>query len=179
MKAFREIGVKKAFKYLFCTIAMVFYRLLVFPQLRVPYLRLLGAKIGRDVILHNVRFFNCYRTGFKGLSIGDNSFIGDETLIDLADSVIIEPDVTIAERVIILTHTNVGYKNHPLQRYYPSSSGKVLIKNGSFIGANTTILPNVTIAPKTFVGTMSLVNKDLPGESVIGGIPAMVIKRLE
>lgn len=34
-------------------------------------------------------------------------------------------------------------------------------------------------SPKTFVGAMSLVNKDLPGESVIGGIPAIVIKRLE
>jgi acetyltransferase-like isoleucine patch superfamily enzyme len=179
MKALNEIGVGKASRYGILTAAMTLYRLIIFPQIRVVYLRLLGARIGKNTIIHSVRFFNYYRLGFKGLQIGDNCFIGEEATIDLADEVILESDVTIAERVLILTHTNVGYKDHPLQRHYPSMSGSVRIKTGSFVGANTTILPGVTIEPMTFVGAMSLVNKDHPGRSVIAGIPATVIKSLK
>ena len=57
MKALREIGIKKAFKFGFVTILMVFYKAMIFPQLRVLYLRMLGAKIGKNVIIHNVNFF--------------------------------------------------------------------------------------------------------------------------
>jgi len=35
------------------------------PQLRAPFLRLMGAKIGKGTIVHNVRFFNLYRGGFS------------------------------------------------------------------------------------------------------------------
>jgi len=178
MKALQEIGIKKAFKFVFYSIIMVFYSLMLFPQLRVRFLRLFGAKIGNNTIIHNVKFFNYYRRGLEGLQIGDNCFIGDETLIDLAEAVILESNVTIAERVMILTHTNVGYKDHPLQKYYPPTSGRVRIMEGAFIGANTTILPSVTILPMTFVAAMSLVNKDHPGKSVIGGVPAKIIKGL-
>ena len=35
------------------------------PQLRAPWLRLLGARVGRGTILHDVRFFNLYRRGLR------------------------------------------------------------------------------------------------------------------
>ena len=63
---------------------------------------------------------NCYRTGFKGLEIGNDCFVGDDSLIDLADQVILADQVTLAERVTVLTYTNIGYEDHPLQRYYLS-----------------------------------------------------------
>ena len=67
--ALKEIGIRKALKFGFFTILMMAYKMMAFPQLRVLYLRVLGAKIGRNVIIHNVKFFNYYRTGFKGVRI--------------------------------------------------------------------------------------------------------------
>ena len=49
------------------------------------HLRALGARIDSRAILHDVRFFNLYRTGFPGLRIGDRCFLGEQCLLDLAD----------------------------------------------------------------------------------------------
>jgi len=151
---------------------------MIFPQLRAFYLGMLGAKIGKNVIIHDVRFFNYYRTGFKGLRIGDDCFIGDESLIDLADEIIISDSVTIAERVIILTHTNVGYRDHPLQVYFPSNTKLVILEHGSFIGANVTILPGVKIGECAFVAAGSVVAEDVPAYSLVGGVPTRVIRKI-
>jgi len=178
MKALLEIGIKKAFKFGFVTILMIFYKIMIFPQLRAFYLRMLGAKIGKNVIIHNVIFFNYYRKGFKGIKIGNNCFIGDDSLIDLADEIMISDSVTIAERVTILTHTNVGYREHPLQKYFPSNAKPVILEYGSFIGANVTILPGVKIGKCAFVAAGSVVTEDVPAYTLVGGVPARVIRTI-
>jgi acetyltransferase-like isoleucine patch superfamily enzyme len=176
--ALREIGLRKAIKFGFISILMVFYKMIIFPQLRVLFLRILGAKIGKNVIIHDVNFFNYYRTGFKGLKVGDNCFIGNDSLIDLADRIEIYDHVTIAERVTILTHTNVGYKDHPLQKYFPSFTKPVIFNYGSFIGVCVTILPGAEIGKCAFVAAGSLVTEDIPEYSLAVGIPAKVVRRI-
>lgn len=178
MKALREIGIRRALKFGFGTILMILYKTMIFPQLRAFYLRMLGAKIGKNVIIHNVKFFNYYRTGFKGLRIGDDCFIGEDSLIDLADEIIISDSVTMAERVTILTHTNVGYRDHPLQDYFPSNTKLVTLEYGSFIGANVTVLPGVNIGKCAFVAAGSVVTENVPAYSLVGGIPAQVIRTI-
>lgn len=178
MKALREIGVRRAFKFGIITILMVLYRLMIFPQFRVFYLRILGARIGKSVIIHDVDFFNYYRMGFGGLNIGSNCFIGNDSLIDLADKVVISDSVTIAERVTILTHINVGYRDHPLQEYFPSCAKPVIVGYGSFVGASVTILPGVEIGKCAFVAAGSVVTGDIPDYSLSGGVPAKVIRKL-
>ncbi len=53
----------------------------------------------------------------------------------------LENDVTLAERVTVLTHANVGYADHPLQRLFPPFTAPVKLCHGVFIGTNVTILP--------------------------------------
>lgn len=173
MKALGEIGVSRAARFGFLTLAMVPYRALLFPQLRAPYLRLLGAHIGKRTILHGVRFFNLYRRGLPGLSIGNECFLGDECLLDLAESVVIEDQVTLAERVMILTHMNVGYQDHPLQRHFPALAAPVRIGQGSFIGAGAIILPGLSIGSGSFVAAGSVVIKDIPARTMVAGVPAV------
>ncbi|MBI3550331.1 MAG: acyltransferase [Elusimicrobia bacterium] len=178
-KALDEIGWGGALKFGLLTIAMVGYRVMLVPQLRAAYLRLLGAKVGRNTVIHDCRFFNYYRTGFGGLTIGDDCFIGDETLIDLADRVTLESQVTLAERVTVLTHLNVGYQDHPLQKAFPSSHAPVVFKKGAFAGACTTFLSGVTVGEAAFVAAGALVNEDVPPRVLAGGVPAHVIKKLD
>lgn len=178
MKALGEIGAGRAARFGFFTLAMVPYRVALFPQLRSPYLRLLGARIGRRAILHDVRFFNLYRRGLSGLSIGEDCFLGDECLLDLAEEVRLERQVTLAERVLVLTHTNVGYADHPLQSHFPPLAAPVLVREGSFIGAGATILPGITVGPRAFVAAGSVVTESVPEAAVVAGVPARPIRTL-
>jgi acetyltransferase-like isoleucine patch superfamily enzyme len=176
VKALDEIGWRKALRFGFFTLAMLPYRLLLVPQLRAPFLRLLGARVGRRSILHDVRFFNLYRRGLAGLEIGEECFLGDECLLDLAEGVRLESRVTLAERVVVLTHTNVGYADHPLQVHFPAQAAPVVIEAGSFVGASVTILPGTRIGAGSFVAAGSVVTADVPKATLVAGVPARVVR---
>ena len=178
MKALKEIRLRKAIKFAYSTVLLIVFRLLIFPQLRGLFLKIIGVKVGSNVIIHQVTFFNCYKTGFKGLNVGNDCFIGDDSLFDLADRITLADQVTLAERVTILTHTNIGYKDHPLQKYYPSFTKPVHIKQGSFIGVNATIMPGVTIGPCSVIAAGSVVTESVAPYTVVGGVPAKVLKTL-
>ena len=178
MKALAEIGWSKALRFGWFTAAMVPYRLLLVPQLRAPWLRLLGARIGRGSILHDVRFFNLYRRGLAGLDLGDECFLGDECLLDLAEGIRLERQVTFAERVLVLTHTNVGYADHPLQAHFPAVAAPVVVEQGSFVGAAATLLPGIRIGARAFVAAGSVVTADVPAATLVAGVPARVVRAL-
>jgi acetyltransferase-like isoleucine patch superfamily enzyme len=178
VKALGEIGWARAARFGFFTVAMVPYRLALFPQLRAPWLRLLGARIGRRTILHDVRFFNLYRRGLPGLEIGDECFVGDECLLDLAEGVRLERRVTLAERVLVLTHTNVGYRDHPLQARFPPTAAPVVFEEGSFVGASVTVLPGVRVGACSFVAAGSVVTADVPSGTLVAGVPARPLRTI-
>ena len=178
MKALDEIGLRRAARFGFYTLAMLPYRLALVPQMRAPWLRLLGASVGRRAVLHDLRFFNLYRRGLAGLRIGDDCFVGDECLFDLAEGIELEPQVTLAERVVVLTHTNVGYRDHPLQAHFPASTAPVTIRRGSFVGASVTVLPGRTIGPESFVAAGSVVVDDVPPRTVVAGVPARALRAI-
>jgi acetyltransferase-like isoleucine patch superfamily enzyme len=178
VKALAEIGWRRAWRFGFFTLAMVPYRLALVPQLRAPWLRLLGARIGRGSVLHDVRFFNLYRRGLAGLEIADECFVGDECLLDLAEGIRLERQVTLAERVLVLTHMNVGYADHPLQRHFPPIAKPVVIEQGAFLGANVTLLPGVRIGARSFVAAGAVVTSDVPAETLVAGVPARVLRSI-
>ncbi len=178
MKAAREVGWRKIWRFGFMTLAMVPYRLALFPPVRVGLLRLYGARIGKRVVMHDTRFFNLYRRGLKGLTIGEECFIGDECLLDLAEGIHLKEQVTLAERVMILTHTNVGYGDHPLQVHFPASSASVTIERGCFVGAGATLLPGVRIGERSFVAAGAVVTEDVEACSLVAGTPARLVRRL-
>lgn len=127
-------------------------------DLNPDYLRSLGCKIGK-----NVAFF----------SDTVNIDLTRPWLIDIGD------DVKITRGVTILTH---GYDFAVLRNVYDhtlGSSGKVKIGNNVFIGVHSTILKGVTIGNNVIIGAGSLVNKDVPDNCVVGGVPAKVIMSLD
>jgi acetyltransferase-like isoleucine patch superfamily enzyme len=178
VKALAEIGLMRAARFGFYALAMLPYRCALVPQLRRPWLRLLGARIGPRSIVHDVRFFNLYRRGLAGLSVGAECFLGDECLIDLADEVRLGDQVTLAERVVILTHLNVGYADHPLQTRFPARTAAVSIERGSFVGASATLLPGITIGAGSFVAAGSVVTGDVPEATLVAGVPARPVRSL-
>jgi acetyltransferase-like isoleucine patch superfamily enzyme len=177
--AVQEVGWRKVARFGFVTLAMLPYRLALVPPLRALWLRLMGARVGKGAVLHDVRFFNLYRRGLSGLSIGEQAFVGDECLLDLAEGITLERQVTLAERVLVLTHLNVGYQDHPLQARFPALAAPVTIREGSFVGANVTVLAGVTIGPGAFVAAGSVVTKDVAPWTLAAGVPARAVRALK
>ena len=178
MKALKEIGFRKAVRFGTGTFLEIAFKLMIFPQLRAPFLKLTGARVGKNTIISPVRFFNCYRKGFPALRIGNNCFIGDDCLLDLAADIIMDDHVTLAERVTVLTHINVGYADHPLQPHFPAAEAPVRIGRGSFVGTNAVILHGVTIGEEAFVAAGSVVREDVPPRTLVAGVPARVIRTI-
>ncbi len=172
-QALREIGVGRALKY--CAgqfqIALLKSELLLSP-FRVILLKLFGMTIGKDSVIHACTFFNVYRGGFSKMRTGHHCFIGNECLIDLAETITLGNYVTIAERVSILTHTSVGFSDHPLHGKIPAVMAGVRIGNGAFIGLGATIMPGVTIGENAIVGACSLVRENVTAGVTVAGIPA-------
>ena len=62
---------------------------------------------------------------------------------------------------------------------YCLRQGTIDIGDNVFVGANSTILYDVTIGDNVIIGAGSLVNKDIPGGAVAAGVPAKVIGRFD
>ena len=58
------------------------------------------------------------------------------------------------------------------------SKGPVIIEENVWIGDKVTILPGVTVGQGAVIAANSVVSKDVPAFSVVGGIPAKVIKNI-
>jgi acetyltransferase-like isoleucine patch superfamily enzyme len=177
-KALDEIGPAAAWRYGVGQLQHALLRsVLLPPQLRIPFMRIFGAEVGRDGIIHPISFSNLYRTGFRGLSIGRECFIGEECFLDLADSIELGDAVTLANRVMVMTHRNVGYSDHPLQERYPAKSAPVRIGSGAFIGSGAIILAGVSIGERAMVAAGAVVNRDVPADGAVAGVPAVRLER--
>lgn len=178
MKALKEIGFSGLINYLGEILFNLVFNMLLVSPLKIIWLKLWGSKIGANVIVNKISFLNIYRGGLKNLSIANNCFLSDGVLLDLADKITLEDDVTLAVRSLILTHTNVGYKDHPLQKHFPSFTKKVILKSGCFIGAHSVILPGLTIGRRAFVAAGAVVTKDVSENTVVAGVSAKNIKNI-
>ena len=179
MSALKELGILKLLKFFVFTIWECFFSFSLFPPIRTLLLVLFSTKVGQGTIIHKIKFFNLHHEGLKGFILGKNCFLGDETLIDLYNKVVLEDWVTFAPRVLVITHTNVGYKDHPLQKFFPKMSKPVTFKRGCFIGAGAIILPGVTIGKESFVAAGAVVTTDVKDRMLVGGVPAKEIRKIK
>ena len=113
-------------------------------------------------------------------SVGKNFFFqprfipSDPELISFHDNVVVASNVTfITHDISHLMLDNIG------EEKYSYNSGCIEVMNNVFIGANTTILPNVRIGSNVIIAAGSVVTKDIPDNSVVAGVPAHVIETFE
>lgn len=115
--------------------------------------------------------------GLKGkLIIGNDTNIGDFSLIDVSENVIIGKMVAIGPRCTIYTHDH-DYKEEMIPAPWKGKpiAKPVCIEDGAWIGSNVTILPGVVIGKNAVVAAGSVVTKNIPPDSLYGGVPAKVI----
>jgi acetyltransferase-like isoleucine patch superfamily enzyme len=105
-----------------------------------------------------------------GVKIGKNVIIAAYTIIDpfFPELITIEDNVIVGVGATIIAHE---YTQEKLKK------GRVLIKKRALIGAGSLIRCGVTIGEHAVVGAKSFVNKDVPDFTIVGGVPAKIIKK--
>lgn len=119
------------------------------------------------------------RDGKPTLRIGDGTYIGRFAQINAWRSVIIGRNVLIADRVFISdADHNYADTSTPILLQGDSFVGAVTVRDGCWIGIGAVILPGVTIGRNSIVAANAVVTHNVPDCSVVGGIPAKVIKQI-
>lgn len=160
------------------TYEMVMSIVLALPRYKILllvkkyFLSAVGAKIGRGVVI------------YPGVWItpGRNLVIDDE--VDLARDVIITTSggVSIGKRTLVGYRSQILSANHRITQKgipFPVSGDvykPVIIGADVWIGANCVITPGVTLGDGVVVAAGSVVTHDFAAFSIIGGVPAKVIK---
>ena len=148
------------------------------PKIRAGYLKFLGAEIGRNVRIENIKFIQI-QCPVKNLRCGNNAFIGTGVIIDLSSTISIGSNSLVSPGCSLITHQDAGgFFESKLSKIYKKKYLPVIIKEDVWIGCDTTILPGTTIDSFTVVGAKSLVIGNLPGNAFAAGVPAKVVKRL-
>jgi len=136
--------------------------------------RILSAIIGKK--LENFAVFTpIYINYGKHLNIGKNVFINYDCILLAMGGITIEDNVMIAPRVSLIT------ESHPLDpnRRRGIAAKSICIKRNAWIGASATILPGVTVGVNSVVAAGAVVSKDVPDNTIVRGIPAKIIKRID
>lgn len=113
----------------------------------------------------------------RGIKLGNHSGLGVNCKVrgplEIGDDVMMGPDV------IILTHSHGTARTDipmRLQSKDAPTPQKVTIKDDVWIGTRVIILPGVTIGQGSIIGAGAVVTKDVPAYSVVGGVPAKILK---
>lgn len=111
--------------------------------------------------------------------------------IYLAPSIVISPFGGIAKgKTILIIGNRIAFSpgvtlitsSHPVSPKLSKVYGKneaITIEDDCWIGANAIILPGVTIHQCSVVGAGAVVTKDVPSQTVVGGVPAKFIKKID
>ena len=134
-------------------------------------------KMGDYGTIHN----NTFLTGYKNCKFGHNCWIGQNSIINATDELIVGNNCGIGAFSKIWTHAAwgellLGSRIAVGLPDFPSKSGAVTIGDDFWGIGQITISPGVKIGNKVIALTNSLITKDVPDNTIIGGSPAKPIK---
>jgi maltose O-acetyltransferase len=108
------------------------------------------------------------------LRIGDHTIINIGCVFDLNGKIIIGDHVGVGHEVMLLTSSHqIGGTIH---RAGPLFTAPITIEDGAWIGARSVVMPGITIGAGSIVGAGAIVTKDVPPNTMVGGVPARVIR---
>lgn len=130
------------------------------------FYRLAGIKIGKGSTIHTgARFYDP-----RNISIGEDSIIGENIVLDGRDL------LTIGNHVDIATEVMIYNSQHDINdENFIAKNSPVKIEDYVFIGPRVIILAGMTIGRGAIVAAGAVVTKDVPPCAIVGGVPAKII----
>jgi acetyltransferase-like isoleucine patch superfamily enzyme len=140
-------------------------------EVRALFSDLIGSKVDDSFLL--IPPF--YATGGADTRIGRNVFVNQNCTfydlggLDIADDVMIGPNVSLITS---------GHPIEPSRRRGFTIAKPIVIERNVWIGAGATIIGGVTVGENSVVAAGSVVTRNVPSNTLVGGNPARVIKSI-
>lgn len=127
----------------------------------------------------NVRIgVNVEICGWSKLEIGNNVSIHRESYIDAQGGLKIGNNVSIAHQCSILTENHSWEDENLPIKYNPMFALPVEIESDVWLGCAVRIMPGVKIFRRSIVAAGAVVSSNVESRTIVGGVPAKVIKTL-
>jgi len=142
-----------------------------FYALRFYFVSRIIKYCGKSVIVKN----KCTFGDGSRLSVGNRSQLGQNAR--LGGTITIGDDVLMGPDVVIMTMSHEFSDIHtPINLQGSTEEKPIIIGNDVWIGTRVIILPGVTIGDHSVIAAGAVVSKSFPPYSIIGGVPAKLIK---
>ncbi len=138
------------------------------PKLRVRLLRVFGAEIGSGVVIkHRVRIHWPWK-----LTIGNDSWIGENAYILNLEPVTIGHDVCVSQEAMLCT----GSHDHRSPTF-EFDNAPIRIEDGAWIATRATVLRGCTVGRGAIVGASALVTENVAPDSIVLAPRAVTLER--
>ena len=139
-------------------------------ELRALFSRLTGQPVDESFGMFPPFYTDCG----KNIHVGKNVFLNMGCKFQDQGGIFIGDGALIGHNVVLAT------LNHVMSPKDRSSMvpAPILIGKNVWIGANATVLPGVTIGDGAIVAAGAVVTKDVPENTVVGGVPAKIIRTI-
>ncbi len=140
-------------------------------EIRALFSELMGTKVDDSFLL--IPPF--YTAGGDEIRVGRNVFVNQNCTfydlggLDIADDVLIGPNVSII---------TAGHPVEPSRRRATTIGKPIRIERNVWIAAGATVIGGVTVGENAVVAAGSVVTKDVPPNTLVGGNPARVIRSI-
>jgi putative colanic acid biosynthesis acetyltransferase WcaF len=136
-------------------------------EIRRLFYRWAGIKIGVQSTLHwRCRFFHP-----KGISIGSNTVIGNDSFLDGRMGLTIGNCVVTGSEIAIYT-----LQHNIDDPYFTVEGGPVIVEDYVYLGTRSIILPGLHVGYGAVVMAGAIVTHDVPAYHIVGGIPAKFVR---
>ena len=140
---------------------------LPFNNVRIAYLRIVGATIGRNVFIGR----RCEIKQPRNLVIGNHTVINPRVLLDARGGTLkIGDNVDIALESILWTETH-----DPQDDYHKTINLPTTVEDYCWIGCRSMIMPGVKIEYGAVIAAGAIVTKDVAAKTIVAGVPAKQI----
>ena len=112
----------------------------------------------------------------ENISIGNKVSIHQFCYFDSQDEIIIGSNVSIGNSVKFITSSHKFLDQDDLIKNQGVTTKPIIVEDNVWIGCGVSILQGVKISKNSIIGANSLVNKDIPQDSIAAGVPCKVIR---
>jgi acetyltransferase-like isoleucine patch superfamily enzyme len=139
-------------------------------EIRSLFSKLIGKPLDESFMIFPPFYTDCG----KNITIGKNVFINSGCRFQDQGGIIIGNGTLIGHNVVLAT-LNHGLMPEHRNTTYPAP---IVIGKKVWISANVTVVPGVTIGDNAIIAAGAVVTKNVPADTVVGGVPARIIKTI-
>jgi maltose O-acetyltransferase len=145
-------------------------------RLRTRILRLAGFKIGCGTTFAGTPLIAGNGNLGRRLCFGSHCWVNTGLRLELGARITVCDHVTIGHEVMLITSSHEY--SVPQHRAGRLTIAPITVEEGAWLGARCTILPGVTVGRGAVVAAGAVVNRDVPANTLVGGVPARVLREL-